>query len=116
MKEDIKNCSLGSIANLIKKFYSLPYDFVKIYAACIVNMLEFLHNEQQIVHHNLKPENLIIDKDAMYIFVDYEKVKQIDPDDISPQAFDLYALGCMIYEMLVGHVPFRKAPKKVEEE
>lgn len=44
----------GSLAAVIEKIGQLQMDLTKIYAAQLVNALEYMH-EMQIVHRDLKP-------------------------------------------------------------
>ena len=51
----------GSLAAVIEKIGQLQMDLTKIYAAQLVNALEYMH-EMQIVHRDLKPQNILIDE------------------------------------------------------
>ncbi|MEM6529243.1 MAG: serine/threonine-protein kinase [Chloroflexota bacterium] len=84
----------------------------------------------QVVHRDIKPENILIDRqgnayisdfgiairyradeaDATRANIHYGSPAYISPEQItrqlvSPQA-DVYALGVMVYELLVGHLPY----------
>ncbi|MFC1853161.1 serine/threonine-protein kinase, partial [candidate division CSSED10-310 bacterium] len=93
--------------------------------------LAFLHGEG-IVHRDLKPENIMVKDDAMPVLVDFGLMTQFTstesresltvehgaagtvsymaPEQIKGELVDaradLYALGCILYELLVGHPPF----------
>ena len=95
----------------------------KFYSACVVLVLEHLH-EKGIVYRDIKPENLLLDKDGYIKMVDFGFAKQISgptyticgtPDYIAPEiitrkghqfAADYWALGVLTYEMLTGEPPF----------
>lgn len=83
-----------------------------------------------VVHRDLKPYNLVIDKTGVVVLLDfgiakplwpgvtdytqhgstvgsrgYEAPEQILERQITPKT-DLYALGCVLYHLLTGHAPF----------
>ncbi|KAG1669686.1 hypothetical protein FOA52_002070 [Chlamydomonas sp. UWO 241] len=97
------------------------------FAANVVLSLEFLH-AKGIVHRDLKPENLLLDADGYLKLTDYGFAKYVGvdktyticgtPDYQAPEAImrrgttkaaDYWALGVLIFEMLVGDPPFKSA-------
>ncbi len=94
--------------------------------------LAFLHGEG-IVHRDIKPENILVGKDGLPIILDFGLValagrqpgretldldagafgtilycapEQIRGESVDARA-DLYSIGCILYELLTGHLPFR---------
>jgi serine/threonine-protein kinase len=96
----------------------------------ILDALGYIHSHG-VVHRDLKPENIMIDDDDNIKLIDFgiaanAGARRITfaklsntmgtPDYISPEQVkgkrgdarcDLYALGVMLYEMLMGKVPFQ---------
>ena len=105
-----------------------PERAVKI-ALQIASALEYIHGHG-VVHRDLKPENIMADPNDHIKLVDFGIAANVGsrritfakfspttgtPDYISPEQVkgkrgdarsDIYALGVMLYEMLVGKVPF----------
>jgi len=101
----------------------------QFYIAEIVEAIEYLH-KKKIVHRDLKPENVLLSatghvkitdfgtsiissedsNSPRTSFVgtqDYVSPEVLSGDKKATKACDLWALGCMIYQMLSGISPFR---------
>jgi CRP-like cAMP-binding protein len=101
----------------------LPNDHARFYASHVLMALEYLH-ERCIVYRDLKPENLLIDPQGYLKVVDFGFAKVVDDrtytlcgttEYLAPElvlgkghnrGVDYWALGILIYEMVVGHSPF----------
>lgn len=101
----------------------LGNDHARFYASHVLMALEYLH-DRSIVYRDLKPENLLIDPDGYLKVVDFGFAKVVEdrtytlcgtPEYLAPElvlgkghnrGVDYWALGVLIYEMIVGHSPF----------
>lgn len=95
---------------------------VKFYSAQIAIALGHLH-KSQILYRDLKPENILIDSQGYIKLADFGLAKMAresnsfcgTPEYISPEMLlglghdhtvDWWALGILIYEMIIGIPPF----------
>ena len=98
------------------------------YAANVVCALEYLHS-QHVIYRDVKPENLMIASDGFLKLTDFGFAKRVfgrtytlcgtvdylAPEIVTQQGHgfevDLWALGVLAYEMLVGFPPFEAENK-----
>lgn len=94
-----------------------------LYTAQVVTVLEYLHS-LNIVYRDLKPENLLIQKDGYLKLTDFGISKIVEdrtytlcgtPEYLAPEvilskghgkAADFWSLGVLVYEMITGIDPF----------
>ncbi len=120
-----------TLGNLMRTVKPLPVnDAVKI-AARLADALDYMHRRREnIIHRDMKPENVMICNDGSLRIMDFgiakgSGLKKITmagfspsmgtPDYMAPEQVkgqrgdertDIYSLGAMLYEMTTGRAPF----------
>jgi len=114
----------GELFTHLRSRGKLSEQTARFYAATVVYAFSTLH-AKKIAYRDLKPENLVMDTKGYVKLVDFGLAKQLlsgktwtlcgTPDYLAPEiilneghdlAVDYWALGVLIFEMVVGAPPF----------
>jgi len=109
----------GELFSYLRAAGRFTNSMTKFYAAEVVLALEHLHSVN-IIHRDLRPENLLLDKRGHIRIIDFGFAKKVEdrtwtlcgtPEYLAPEiiqckghgkAVDWWALGILIFEMLAG--------------
>jgi len=116
-----------TLKDRIRRVGRLPVDEAVAYAIEIARGLGAAHNHN-IVHRDIKPQNVLIDEEGSAKVTDFGIARSLDDegltadgrvlgttDYVSPEQAlgrpvtgqsDIYSLGVVLFEMLTGDVPF----------
>ena len=118
-----------TLSDLLSRVHPLPEPDAAKIASRICEALEYLH-QNQVVHRDLKPQNIMLCNDGSIRIMDFGIAKSLasrrltfvgftpamgTPDYMAPEQVkgsrgdhrtDIYSLGAILYEMTTGEVPF----------
>ncbi len=118
-----------ALATHLRQADRLPLDQALAIAVEILAVLEVAH-AAGVIHRDLKPHNVLLTRTGRVVVLDFGVAKLLDPDAarltmtgamigtpayMAPEQIksgavdarsDLYAVGCILYEMAVGRRPF----------
>ena len=121
----------GTLAQAITAEGKLPLDRIDSIITQIASALDYAHHEEQVIHRDIKPGNILLDAEGKPYLADFSIVRLLSetqtkltttgrvmgtpaymaPEqiagtrDISPRT-DIYGLAMVTYEMVTGKVAF----------
>lgn len=118
-------CLGGELWSILRDRGCFDDSTSRFFVACVVEAVEYLHS-RGIVYRDLKPENLLLNKDGYIKLVDFGFAKRIGfgrktwtfcgtPEYVAPEIIlnkghdlsaDCWSLGILIFELLTGSPPF----------
>jgi serine/threonine protein kinase len=70
----------GSLADILQKFGSFPEELVSKYSYQVLSGLDYLHNDKNILHGDIKGANILITKNGICKLADFGVSMKIEPD------------------------------------
>jgi serine/threonine protein kinase len=130
----LEYCSGGSLKELLAYDKRLPENAVRIFGTDLLHALHYLHTSK-VIFCDLKPSNILLNEYGVLKLSDFALAANVDqiktlksgkkrskvrrtgtPYYMAPELFgeegvhsyasDMWSLGCVLYEMAMGHLPF----------
>ncbi|KAL0569405.1 ATP binding [Marasmius crinis-equi] len=106
----------GSVAGLIRSYGGFEEALAKNFAAQIFQALQFLHDDANLAHGDLKAENVLVDNKGSIKAghgvdrLEARKSRWMSPETVITSKFeekgDIWSAGCVIIEMSTGKAPW----------
>lgn len=128
--------SNGELLGLIKKYNTINEDCTRHFGAQILDAIKYMH-DNGVIHRDIKPENILLDDKMRIQITDFGTARLLEkktdksedyPVDVRAKSFvgtaeyvspelleskycgkpgDIWAFGCIIYQMIAGKPPFK---------
>ncbi|CCF60605.1 hypothetical protein KAFR_0K02490 [Kazachstania africana CBS 2517] len=125
----------GELLSLLHKYTKFNEVWARHFTVQLIDTLQYIHS-QGVIHRDLKPENVLLDKEGRLMITDFGAAATFNSEQdskgvsgssstssfvgtaeyVSPELLlynqcgfgsDVWALGCMIFQFIEGHPPFR---------
>lgn len=125
-----------TLQSIVEKNGKLPYPVAVNYIAQITNAVGYIH-EKNILHRDIKPDNIIITPDYKAILIDFGSAREFVQDKTQAHTSmlthgyapteqytensrkgsytDIYAIGATFYFTLTGQAPLEAAARLTEK-
>jgi hypothetical protein len=126
----------GDLLAVINELGILNRTQAQFYIACMVEGLDYCH-KHQVIYRDLKPENLLVNLEGYVKLSDFGIAKKFPTRTMTPTTFslvgtpqfmapeivhnkgysyslDIWALGCCMYELMVGRLPVEGGETQME--
>lgn len=130
--------SNGELLSLIKKYNTLSEECTRHFGAQILDAIKYMH-DNGVIHRDIKPENILLDDKLRIQITDFGTARLLEkkndesedyPLDVRAKSFvgtaeyvspellenkycgkpgDIWAFGCILYQMIAGKPPFKAA-------
>lgn len=124
-----------SLDQLIKESEGLKWEKAVSIIFQVCDGIKFAH-DHQIIHRDIRPANVLLTEEGTVKMTDFGTSRYLNPESIAvtrvgcppymaPEHFegkavfqsDIYSIGMMFYEMMMGKLPFESFnPLKIEKE
>ncbi|QQP42324.1 3phosphoinositidedependent protein kinase 1like [Caligus rogercresseyi] len=134
----------GDLLGFMERSARENLDLTDFYTAQILSAIEFLHFKLRVVHRDLKPENILLNEEMRILITDFGSAKFMDeppsesssildastasssssskkrvsfvgsPEQVRGPSADLWALGCILYQMSQSEYIILKKNRKLE--
>jgi tRNA A-37 threonylcarbamoyl transferase component Bud32 len=123
----LEYCPYGDFTNILNYYKKINESKAKIYISQVILAIEYLHS-LNIVYRDLKPSNLLVDKEGYIKLADFSLAKENVTQDNPAMSFcgtpsylppeilnnlgaykpaDIYCIGVNLFEMVTGESPFQ---------
>jgi len=118
-------CLGGELWTILRNSKRFTDNTARFYVACVILAFDYLH-DKAIIYRDLKPENLLLDRNGYIKLTDFGFAKQLGvegkawtfcgtPEYVAPEIItnkshdyraDIWSIGILVFELLTGTPPF----------